>query len=65
MPSRPCATARLQYVLSRLRLAHLNTSLASLLDVQLPAFVEDFHGYFPKLQAFADAERQRCFDGES
>ena len=55
----------LAYVLSRLRLAHLNTRLASLLDAQLPAFVEDFHGYFPKLQAFAAAERQRCFDGES
>ena len=55
----------LAYVLSRLRLAHLNTRLASLLDAQLPAFVEDFHGYFPKLQVFAAAERQRCFDGES
>ena len=52
----------LAYVLSRLRLAHLNTRLASLLDAQLPAFVEDFQGYFPKLQAFAAAERQRCFD---
>ena len=55
----------LAYVLSRLRLAHLNIRLASLLDAQLPAFVEDFHGYFPKLQTFAAAERQRCFDGES
>ena len=55
----------LAYVLSRLRLAHLNTRLESLLDAQLPAFIEDFHGYFPKLQAFAAAERQRCFDGES
>ena len=55
----------LQYVLNRLRLAHLNTRLASLLDAQLPAFVEDFHGYFPKLQTFAAAERQRCLDGGS
>ena len=55
----------LAYILSRLRLAHLNPRLKSLLDTQLPAFVEDFHGYFPKLQAFAAAERQRCFDGES
>ena len=55
----------LAYVLSRLRLAHLNIRLASLLDAQLPAFVEDFHGYFPKLQAFTAAERQRCFDGGS
>ena len=52
----------LQYVLSRLRLAQLSPRLASLLDAQLPAFVEDFHGYFPKLQAFAAAERQRCLD---
>ena len=49
----------LQYVLSRLRLTHLNLKLASLLDTQLPSFVEDFHGYFPKLQAFAAIERQR------
>ena len=49
----------LQYVLSRLRLTHLNPKLASLLDTQLPSFVEDFHGYFPKLQAFAAIERQR------
>ena len=55
----------LAYVLSRLRLAHLNTRLESLLDAQLPAFIEDFHGYFPKLQAFAAAERQRCLDGAS
>ena len=55
----------LAYILSRLRLAHLNPTLASLLDAQLPAFVEDFHEYYPKLQAFAAAERQRCFDGES
>lgn len=55
----------LQYVLNRLLLTHLRPRLASLLDAQLPAFVEDFHGYFPRLQAFAAAERQRCFDGES
>ena len=55
----------LAYVLGRLRLVHLNARLASLLDAQLPAFVDDFHGYFPELQAFAAAERQRCFDGES
>lgn len=55
----------LAYVLSRLRLAHLNTRLASLLDARLPAFVEDFHGYFPKLQAFAAAERQCWLDGGS
>lgn len=54
----------LQYVLSRLRLTHLSPELASLLDAQLPAFVDDFHGYFPKLQAFAAAERQRCLDGD-
>ena len=53
----------LQYVLNRLRLAHLNPRLASLLDAQLPAFVEDFHRYFPKLQAFAAAERNCCLDG--
>ena len=53
----------LQYVLSRLRLTHFNPRLASLLDAQLPAFVEDFHRYFPKLQAFAAAERESCLDG--
>lgn len=53
----------LHYVLSRLRLTHLSSRLASVLDAQLPAFVEDFHGYFPKLQVFAAAERQRCLDG--
>lgn len=55
----------LQYVLDRLRLSHLSLQLASLLDARLPAFVEDFHAYFPKLQAFAAAERQRCLDGDS
>ena len=55
----------LQHVLDRLRLTHLSPRLASLLDAQLPAFVEDFHDYFPKLQAFAAAERQRCLDGGS
>ena len=49
----------LRYVLNRLRLTHLDSVLASLLDARLPAFVEDFHSYFPKLQAFATAERQR------
>ena len=53
----------LQYVLSRLRLTHLGPELVSLLGAQLPAFVDDFHGYFPKLQAFAAAERQGCLDG--
>ena len=53
----------LQHVLSRLRLSHLNATLAALLDAQLAAFVEDFHGYFPRLQAFAAAERQGCLDG--
>ena len=53
----------LRYVLSRLRLSHLNTALDQLLDARLPAFVEDFHGYFPKLQAFAAEERPRCLDG--
>ena len=53
----------LHYVLSRLRITHLSPKLASLLDAQLSAFVDDFHRYFPKLQAFAAAERQRCLDG--
>ena len=52
----------LQYVLSRLRLTRLGPGLTTLLDSQLPAFVEDFHDYFPKLQAFAAAERQRCLN---
>ena len=53
----------LRYVLSRLRLTHLNPALGQLLAARLPAFVEDFHRYFPKLQAFAAEERQRCLDG--
>ena len=53
----------LRYVSSRLRLTHLNAALAALLDARLAAFVEGFHGCFPKLQAFAAAERQRCLDG--
>ena len=53
----------LRYVLSRLRLSHLSTALDQLLNARLPAFVEDFHGYFPKLQAFAAEERLRCLDG--
>ena len=52
----------LRYVLSRLRLTHLNPALEQLLDARLAAFVEDFHGYFPKLQAFAAEERHRCLD---
>ena len=50
----------LQYVLNRLRLTHLSPALAQILDTGLTAFVEDFHGYFPKLQAFAVEERHRC-----
>jgi len=53
----------LRYVLSRLQFTHLSSALEQLLDARLPAFVEDFHGYFPKLQAFAVEERQRCLDG--
>ena len=53
----------LRYVLSRLRLSHLSTALDQLLDARLPAFVQDFHAYFPKLQAFAAEERLRCLDG--
>ena len=50
----------LRYVLSRLRLTHLEPALAQLLQDLLPAFVHDFHRYFPKLQAFAARERLRC-----
>lgn len=53
----------LLYVLNRLRLAHLRPALALRLDNQVPAFTEEFHGYFPKLQAFAAEERRRCLDG--
>lgn len=53
----------LQYVLSRLRLTHLRPLLAQILDARLAAFVEDFHVYFPELQAFAAEERQRCLAG--
>ena len=52
----------LHYVLSRLRFTHLAPALAQLLDSRLPDFVQDFHGYFPKLQAFAADERHRCLD---
>ena len=50
----------LRYVLSRLRLDHLEPSLTKLLQCRISDFVEDFQGYFPKLQAFAARERQRC-----
>jgi acyl carrier protein phosphodiesterase len=53
----------LLYVLNRLQLTQLSPKVTSLLDSQLPAFVEDFHGYFPKLQAFAAVERPRCLEG--
>ena len=53
----------LRHVLSRLRLTHLSPRVTPFLDARLPAFVEDFQGYFPKLQAFAAGERQRCLDG--
>ena len=53
----------LRYVLDRLRLSHLSPRLAWLLDTQLPAFIDDFQDYFPRLQAFATTERQRCLDG--
>lgn len=59
----PARDRALNYVLSRLRLTHLSPVLAQLLDAELPAFVDDFHGYFPRLQAFAAEERRRCLDG--
>ena len=65
MASQRCATACCSTFLSQLWFPHLNPKLASFLDAQLPAFVEDFHGYLPKLHAFVVAERQRCFDGQS
>ena len=53
----------LHYVLGRLRLTHLRPALALLLDSRLAAFVDDFHDYFPRLQAFAADERRRCLNG--
>ena len=53
----------LHYVLGRLRLADLGPALALLLDTRLAAFIDDFHDYFPKLQAFAADERRHCLDG--
>lgn len=47
------------HVLERLRLAHLDDRLDDALTTQLGGFLEDFRCYFPLIQAFADAERQR------
>ena len=48
----------LRYILDRLRLADLGPALTVIVDTQLTAFVEDFHRYFPRLQAFAAEERR-------
>jgi acyl carrier protein phosphodiesterase len=47
------------HVLRRLRLTGLGAHLEGLVDAERPAFVADFHRYFPRLEAFAAAERQR------
>ena len=52
----------LRYILDRLRLTHLGPALTLTLETQLTAFVEDFHRYFPRLQAFAAQERRACPD---
>lgn len=52
----------LAYILNRLRLTDLGPALTATVDTQLTAFVDDFHHYFPKLQAFAAGERRPCPD---
>ena len=47
------------HVLTRLRMTPLESLLDALLNECLPAFREDFHRYFPELQAFAASERSR------
>lgn len=49
----------LQHVLERLRMTRLDALLDAVLDDNLPALRDDFRGYFPQLQAFAQAERSR------
>lgn len=45
------------HVLERLRVPHLRGRLDGVLEADLPAFIGDFHVYYPLLRAFADAER--------
>ena len=52
----------LRYILDRLRLTDLGPAVTRILDTQLSDFVEDFHRYFPRLQAFAAEERCACPD---
>lgn len=47
------------HVLRRLRLTDLGAELDGLIETERDAFVADFHGYFPALEAFATAERER------
>ena len=48
------------HVLDRLKLGHLGEGLAAALDIGLPALNEDFHNYYPQLEAFALDERVRA-----
>ena len=45
------------HVLERLRVPHLRGRLDGVLEADLPAFIGDFHVYFPLLRSFAAAER--------
>ena len=57
MGSRRWSTGAMAHVLERLGFAHLGDRLHRALAADLPAFLADFHTYFPLLQAFARAER--------
>ncbi len=48
------------HVLDRLKLGHLGEGLAAALDIGLPALNEDFHSYYPQLEAFALDERVKA-----
>ncbi len=47
------------HVLRRLRMTGLQADLDGLVDAERAAFAADFRIYFPRLQVFAAAERQR------
>ena len=43
----------MNYILERLRLAHLAPELDAIVGAHLPALMEDFETYFPELHAMA------------
>ena len=48
----------MNYILERLRLAHLASELDAIVGLQLPGLMDDFEDYFPELRAVVAAWKE-------